>query len=168
MERKGVSSTCWSLLQFHKPELTWENGLLAQWTQCVQALKARAGWLKSSWLSTTTGKNKSKREVIVIFRRSECQTNFPPHADGEGATEAGAFRLWKSQQRGRFQWAARASHCVAGRALTCSVSGLCVVERQTLTGWSNLTVRSLRAPLPGITSAYTSGCQCSEGSPTQL
>lgn len=57
-------------------------------------------------------------------------------------------------------------HRVTGSALTCSV---CVVERQTLSErWSNLTVRSLRVPLPGTTSAYASVCQCSTGPSTPL
>lgn len=47
-------------------------------------------------------------------------------------------------------------------------ASLCGWTADAFRGWSNLTARSLRAPLPGITSAYTSSCQCSEGSPTQL
>lgn len=127
------------LLRFHKPELNLSKWPLAQRTQRVQALKALAGWcssqklalnnnnrkkqIKEKWLWFSVGQNvrhtflltqtvKQHRSRSLQFQKSWSST---PHV-----LPREIFK--KSQQHGRFQWAALTSHRVAGRALTCSVS----------------------------------------------
>lgn len=119
----------------------------------------------------------NKREVIVIFRRSERPTYFPPHANGEAAQkpepsvskvlELDAARSTKNHSNTEGS-SELLSPLTVSPGERWPAASLCGWTADAFRGWSNLTARSLRAPLPGIASAFTSGCQCSEGSPTQL
>lgn len=171
------------LLRFHKPELNLSKWPLAQRTQHVQALKALAGWcsgqklalnnnnrkkqIKEKWLWFSAGQNvrhtflltqtvKQHRSRSLQFQKSWSSTLhvlpreiFKNHSNTEGSSELLSPLTVSPGER----WPA---------------ASLCGWTADAFRGWSNLTARSLRAPLPGIASAFTSGCQCSEGSPTQL